>query len=323
MKFPGFGAALVACALAWPGVALAGDGAAVLKDGFEGTDFAKEGGLYYKENAEQAAGRFEFQKDVKLTGEGALKLTIRPNCPPASEDCSERAEIWERTKLRVPFDQGAWFGFAVKFADPIPTDDHRYLIAQWKREIGPEAVGDFSPFLAFRMRSGKLFVTVETNYYPPMAGVVEASTGPVDCPKGGVPVWLRPEDNQLRILVAHDDQWQPAADARLFNSCTDAVSVVDHGNPLPAPGSGWIDFAVYVKPGADGDGHIELYANGKPVVTVKGHIGHNDKGLGENQYFKFGPYRDAHKGDWTVYYDDFRRSPNCADVLRGAACPFP
>ena len=37
---------------------------------------------------------------------------------------------------------------------------------------------------------------------------------------------------------------------------------------------------------------------------------------GENQYFKFGPYRAAGAGQWTLYYDDFRRSPDCIDVLR-------
>ena len=68
-------------------------------------------------------------------------------------------------------------------------------------------------------------------------------------------------------------------------------------------------------PGPDGSGHIELFANGKPIVTVKGHIGHADKGLGKNQYFKFGPYRAAHASEWTLYYDDFRRSPRCATCL--------
>ena len=70
--------------------------------------------------------------------------------------------------------------------------------------------------------------------------------------------------------------------------------MIDHGNKLPSPDSGWIDFAIFTKPGPDGSGHIEIVANGKPIVTVKGQIGHADKGLGKNQYFKFGPYRAAH-----------------------------
>jgi hypothetical protein len=295
--------------------AAAGPDTVVLSDGFEGSDFAESGGLYYRENYEQTAGMVEFQKDVTRTGGGALKLSIKPLCETANDGCSERAEIWEKTALRVPYDQGVWYGFAVKFANPIPNDDHRYLIAQWKREIEPGADGDFSPFLALRLRNGKLFATVETNYL--------ATEGNTTQPcNGTVPVWLRPETNQMRALVATDGSWQPE-DGQLYSSCTSALQVTDHGNKLPSPDSGWIDFAVYTRPGPDGSGHIEIFANSKPIVTVKGRIGHADRGLGKNQYFKFGPYRAAHTTEWTLYYDDFRRSPNCADVLTRADCPAP
>ncbi len=306
--------ALAAAALS-ASAAAAGGGSKVLRDGFDGPGFSPEGGLYYRENFEQSAGTVEFQSAVVRTGAGALKLSVRPLCPPGKKGCSERAEIWEKTDLRVPYTQGVWYGFAVKFAEPIPADDHRYLIAQWKREIDPGAKGDFSPFLALRLRNGKLFATVETNYVAPAGG---ASGGSKDC-AGGTPVWLRPDSRQMRALVAVDANWT-AEDNTIYTSCTDQIRVVDHGNRIPPPDSGWIDFAVYTKPGPGGSGRIELYANGKPVVTVTGRIGHADAGLGENQYFKFGPYRAAHAGEWTLYYDDFRRSPDCRDVL-GDACP--
>ena len=119
----------------------------------------------------------------------------------------------------------------------------------------------------------------------------------------------------MRALVATDPHWEQH-DARLFKAHTDRITVFDRGNGLPAPQSGWIDFAVMTRPGPNGTGHIELFANGRPIVTAKGYIGHNDRGLGENQYFKFGPYRAAGEGEWTLYYDDFRRSPDCIDVLR-------
>lgn len=301
------------------GMAGADQPSKVLIDGFDGPDFAESGGLYYRDNFEQTAGKVEFQSEVKRTGTGALKLSIRRLCKESDDGCSERAEIWEKTELRVPYDQGVWYGFAVKLAEPVPQDDHRYLIAQWKREIDPGAEGDFSPFLALRLRQGKLFATVETNYLRPNDGLkLPDGKG---CKPGSVPVWLRPDTNQMRAVVATQSSWDPAKDGELYDSCTDAISVTDHGTPLPAPESGWIDFVVYSLPGADGSGHLELYANGKPVITVKGHVGHNDKGLGKNQYFKFGPYRAAHDDDWAVYYDDFRRSPNCSDVLVGSPCP--
>jgi Polysaccharide lyase len=272
-----------------------------LRDDFEGPGFSPAGGLYYRDNFEQSAGTIEFQRAVRLTGAGGLKLSVRPIAA-AGSDHSERAEVWERTDLWAPYGEGMWYGFAVRFADPIPGDDHRYLIAQWKREILPGAEGDFSPFLALRMTNGKLYATVEANYVAPSAGA------------GGIPTFFRPQKNQMRALVATDDSWT-AADAKLFSSSTAALDVEQHGNPLPRPSSGWIELAVFVKPGPDGSGHIEIIANGKPVATIKGPIGHADKGLGGRQYFKFGPYRAGHAGTWTLYYDHFRRSPDRRDVV--------
>lgn len=288
-----------------------------LADGFEGEDFAPEGGLYYKKNFEQSAGTVEFQDKVVRTGKRALRLSVKPLCPVSKPLCSERAEVWERAKLRVPYDRGVWFGFAVKFEDPIPKDDHRYLIAQWKREIDAGAVGDFSPFLALRLNQGKLFATIETNL------VKAGEKGKrANCGKGETPVWLRPDTNQSRALVAFDKNFGPE-DGSMFTACTDKITVIDRGNPLPSPDSGWIDFAIYTKPGPEGTGHIEIFANDKWVATVTGRIGHSDKGLGENQYFKFGPYRAGGQAVWALYYDDFRRSLRCADVTNPQICPFP
>lgn len=291
-----------------------------LYDGFEGEDFAPGGGLYYKKNDEQAAGSFVFQSEDAFAGHRSLKLSVRENCEASAENCSERAEIWEKPDLRVPYDKGVWVGFAVKLAEPIPQNDHRYLIAQWKREIGPDAEGDFSPFLALRLRNGKLFATVETNYHKPdrdQVGKDEVAA----CGPGETPVWPRPETNQMRALVGTDAAFTPR-DGAEFTACTKAISVENHGNPLPSPATGWIDFAIYTKPGADGSGRIEIFANNKPIVTIRGAIGHNDPGLLENQYFKFGPYRAAGEGVWTLFYDEYRRSPDCADVLKDKTlCP--
>ncbi|NGO65644.1 hypothetical protein G6N76_18390 [Rhizobium daejeonense] len=268
-------------------------------------------------NDEQKAGTYVFQNEVKRAGDGALKLSVRSQCAKEDNLCSERAEIWEKTPLRVPYNEPVWFGFAMKLADPVPQNDHRYLMAQWKREVGPEAEGDFSPFLALRLDRGKMFFSVETNY-------VEGGPRPINdvaghCPEGSTPVWFRPETNQMRALAASGSDWS-TEDGATFPSCTDKISVVQH-NPLPKASTDWIDFAVFSHPDPNGDGRIEIFANSVWVATVKGHIGHGDAGLGKNQYFKFGPYRAGSSDTWTVYYDDFRRSPDCIDVLKDAkAC---
>ncbi|NKN37531.1 hypothetical protein HFC70_14350 [Agrobacterium sp. a22-2] len=279
-----------------------------LVDGFDGTDFASQGGLYYRENAEQAAGTYSFQNTVKRNGVGALELSVRPLCVANDDECSDRAEIWEKTPLRVPYDEPVWYGFAMKLAEPIPQDDHRYLMAQWKREIGPTAKGDFSPFIALRLNRGKMFFTVETNIIGGRPGTENGQ-----CPAGSTAVSFRPHENQMRALVAFGTDWDDK-DMVDFPGCTDRIRIVSH-NPLPVATSDWIDFAIYSHPNAKGEGRVEIFANKIWITSVTGHIGHDDAGLGQNQYFKFGPYRAGHEGIWTVYYDDFRRSPDCIDVL--------
>ncbi|NOV16495.1 hypothetical protein C6558_30895 [Ensifer sp. NM-2] len=279
-----------------------------LVDGFEGDSFSPMGGLYYRDNVEQRAGSVEFQRDVTFGSAGALKLSVRPLWE-GEDDRSERAEVWERTTLRVPYDKAVWYGFSVRFADPIPQGDHRHVIAQWKREIGPEARGDFSPFLALRLVRGRLFATVETTF-PVISRRPSLSTGA----SALTPVFLRPEKRQMRALVATDPGWKPQ-DGRLFTAYSDRITVIHRGNELPTPHSGWIDFAVMTRPGPDGTGHIELFANDRWIVTVRGHIGHEEHGLGSRQYFKFGPYRSAAQGEWSLYFDNFRRSTRSEDVL--------
>ena len=182
-------------------------------------------------------------------------------------------------------------GTASPSSSPIRSrsDDHRYLIAQWKREIDAGRRGRFQPVpgaaaaqrQAVRHRRDQLS----------RAAHGERSVRQGGCAGGGTPVWLRPETNQMRALVA--------TDARLDARGRRALST-----PAPTPSrssttatscrlripAGSISPSTR-KPGPDGTGHIEIFANGKPIVTVKGHIGHADKGLGKNQYFKFGPYR--------------------------------
>lgn len=288
----------------------------LLEDGFEAEDFSPAGGLYYRDNFEQSAGSVEFQDEIARTGRGGLKLSVRPICAPDSDGCSERAEIWEKTELRVPYDKGVWYGFSMRFDDPPPSDNHRYVMAQWKREIGPDADGDFSPFLGLRMRQGVMFATIETNFMPVPANAPQPEAGL--CPAGWVPVWLRPETRQMRLLVAMDDHWTPEITSE-FTQCTDALQLSGPG-VLPRPAPEWHDYAFYTRPGPDGGGRIVLAVDGAIVRVIEGRIGHDDPGLGENQYFKFGPYRDAGEGTWTLFYDNFIRSPDCNALLPQETC---
>lgn len=310
------GIATLAAGLMFGLSALAADTAQLkLEDDFEAQDFAPAGGLFYKDNFEQSAGTIKFETGDVREGKGALALGLKALCGAAS-GCSERAEVWERPEVLAPYDAPVWYGFSMKLTDPVPEDDHRYVMAQWKREMTSEAEKGYSPFLAIRLDKGKLTVTVETDEVPihPL-GTPEL---PATCKPGEALVNNRPHDGQTRALIAWEDDMELSA-WRYFNGCTSAITVTRHG-ALPAAKSGWIDFAFYVQTGPEGGGLIEVLANGERVATAEGHIGHQGKGLGDKQYFKFGPYRAGRDGDWTVLYDRFRRGPKCSDVTDSPVC---
>ncbi|WAC27960.1 polysaccharide lyase [Ancylobacter sp. SL191] len=289
----------------------------ILYDGFEGTDFAPAGGLYYKNNREQGAGTHTFQSEVVRSGKGAVDLSVRPQCPPDNELCSERAEVWEKPDILVRYGDPVWYAFSMKMAEPIPPERHRYVMAQWKREIDPGAMGDYSPLLALRLMEGRLAVTIDTDTgaYAPR-GTAERPSG---CRPGEAVTTAPDEYNQFRALVAIEPGG-PDAVASGFGGCTPDLIVTPRGGTLPALASGWVDFVFLVKPGPKGDGRIEIVVNDQWIATITGKIGHEGPQLGEHLYFKFGPYRAGRDNIWRIYYDEFRRGPACTDVAPGETC---
>lgn len=288
-----------------------------LSEPFEYSDFSSRNVLFYKDNKEQRAGRYEFQSDMVRSGRGAVRLEVDEHCSSDDEGCSERAELWEQSHLRRPYGTGTWYSFSVLLADPVPQGDRRHVLAQWKRAIDRPAGQNSSPFLAIRMRQGVLYVTAETHLLEPLKnqdGSVKRVCGP-----GEARIWNRPEDGQSRVFIAGN------ADRSLdrfsaYNACTDQISITHHGSAIPSVQSGWIDFAAYVEPDPDGAGRIEVFANNNHIATVTGAIGHRD--LGPTQYFKIGPYREGHNEPWAFFVDNFARSASCSDILPTDKCPL-
>ena len=214
-----------------------------LRDDFHGPGFSPSGGLYYRDNFEQSAGKLEFQTAVKLTGSSALKLSVRPIAAAAGVDGhSERAEIWEKTELWAPYGQGIWYGFAVRFADPIPQDDHRYLIAQWKREIDAGSRGQFQPVPGAADDQRQALRYGRDQPHRAAADVWSSSA---------VPTFFRPHAEP----DAGPDRRRPVLDGgrrQTLQRIRAPHSPLRISNPLPRPSSGWIEFAIYVKPGPNG-----------------------------------------------------------------------
>jgi hypothetical protein len=287
----------------------------ILRDDFELGDFGPAGGLFYKDNVEQRAGRAVFQGHNVHSGKTALTLVISPSeeTPPHS---SERAEVWEKPEILAAYDRVVWYGFALCLEKPVPRDDGRYVMAQWKREIIPGADRDFSPFMALRLYGGKLAITIETDLIESFT--IGGHERPDGCHPGEARVWSRPTAHQTRALVAIESGTTLEEYPGYFNSCAPGIQVTRHAD-LPCAQKGWIDFVFRSNPGPAGDGHVEIFAEAVRISTIKGHIGHAGPGLGKNQYFKFGPYRAPDARDWSVSYDNFRRGPQCADVFLAAA----
>jgi hypothetical protein len=107
---------------------------------------------------------------------------------------------------------------------------------------------------------------------------------------------------------------------RYVNGCTSDLEVIRHAPGLPAADSGWIDFAFFIQTGPQGGGRIEISPTTAGSPRSRAASATKGPGLGDNQYFKFGPYRAAHETEWSVLYDRFRRGPNCEDVASAKAC---
>jgi Polysaccharide lyase len=289
-----------------------------LRDDFEGEGFSPSGGLYYKDNAEQRAGKYRTQTDVVRSGSKGLSLSVVPQCRPDQSGCSERAEVWEKPEVLAAYDKTLWYALSIRLDDKPPSALHRYVVAQWKREIKAGADVDYSPFLAIRIIRGKLAVTIDSDAMP--SRTRKADDQSLSCVAGAAPAMQRADAKQTRLLIAASVD-AAAKDFGGYDTCASDLSITQRGGTLPSATSHWIDFVFMVKPGPRGSGEIELFADGSWIVSVKGRIGHEGPGLGINQYFKFGPYRDGGQKDtWQVFYDDFRRGPQCDDVAGPLVC---
>lgn len=88
--------------------------------------------------------------------------------------------------------------------------------------------------------------------------------------------------------------------------------------PLPDPKRGWVTLTYLVRGGSDGNGQVDVYANSRFVVRVKGLIGYQttDPGLVK---FKFGHYRGRIDSAASISVDRLCFSSNshvCAQGLQ-------
>jgi hypothetical protein len=209
----------------------------------------------------------------------------------------QRAELWLQSPQ--PAGTDSWFGFSFRIDSPdAGTGGNRLVIGQWKQS------GSRSPILAQRFKGGAFHLTLE-----------QATASP---------------GRQCRVLVAWQDGYDFSdfpADTRSFlhggaeeldvelppvpaAECARGLAI-DRMAPLPSPFGTWVDMVVHLRVAGRPDDLVEIWANGQPVVTMRGPVG---SPAARDQYFKFGPYRDPSPAPLVVRFDDFSRGDSFAAV---------
>ena len=224
--------------------------------------------------------------------EGASSLAIRVKGSDLDKNCScQRIEVREAPEQRLPFGSDSWYSFSFKVEGQPPlTGSQRWIIAAWKQEA------EGGPFLAQRFDEGVFHITLESG----ARRVLLAST------KGEVRSFA--ERLQSGLLAP----FTFVSDPELYGKTDLAIEYGD--DPvLPDPRKDWVDMIYHVKGGLDGNGLVEIFANGKFIVRARGTIGVPGPAA-MRQYLRLGHNRAPMPGTSTVYFDRIRRGTSRADV---------
>lgn len=213
----------------------------------------------------------------------------------------QRAELWLQSTQ--PAGTDSWFGFSFRIDSPdAGAGGNRLVVGQWKQSSSQ------SPILAQRFKGGAFHLTLE-----------QATASP---------------GQQCRVLVAWQDGFDfsdfPAGTRSFLHGGAEGLDdeldgapppapaaecsrdlAIDRMAPLPSPFGAWVDMVVHLRVAGRADDMIEVWANGQPVVTVRGPVG---SPAAHDQYFKFGPYRDPSPAPLVVRFDDFSRGDSFAAV---------
>lgn len=247
----------------------------------------------------------------------------------------QRAEFRERPGHWLRFGEEAWYGFSFRVRGEYPEDglSTRWILAQFKEQ------SDESPFLALRFDDGVFHITVQDDkerftvasaqHTIDQIKTYRAELGGLSPVEIDIARQIVFAGRMLRLTFAQISR-QLEARSDLFRRLageTSADRFVEFGyvidNPadsdgtrlrivpgstpvLPDPRRDWVDMTLRIRAGRDGNGLVQVWANGSDVVAVEGNIGHRVRG-GERQYFKFGQYRAHTRHATELLFDQFRR----------------
>ncbi|KZL12535.1 hypothetical protein PsAD2_03840 [Pseudovibrio axinellae] len=278
---------------------------------------------------------FQIQSKVVRDGKHSLAITVFGDDELDSEG-NLKNELWVARQKRCKFGDEVWYSFSFQIEGTVwPAGSTRWVIGQWKEDSGG------SPFLAQRFDNGVFHITVQHNKIRKLVAQADgsykqdykdfsrdlqqmlsldrqgfrnkndASRTSGEFLQSGMTL----EELKEAIQKQDTSKFPFLADPETYSDYP-GIKIELSDNPvLPDPTDGWVDMRYRVKGSREGQGIIEIWANGTFIARVTGYIG-NDKFSGDTQYFKFGHYRDYDRDDLqsTVYLDRFRRGPHRSDV---------
>jgi hypothetical protein len=224
---------------------------------------------------------------------GKRSLAIRVKGTDFDRECGcQRVEVREAEPYRLTFGAERWYAFSFRMeGQPPASGSQRWVIAAWKQDA------EGSPFLAQRFDQGVFHITLES-----LDTRVLLATARI--PARSFPQLLKDGLGSTIAFISDQDLYRGQSNVRL-----------EYGeNPiLPDPRQGWVHMLYRVKGGLNGDGVVEVYANGRFIVRATGTIGVSSQGP-VKQYLKLGHNRSPMPGTSTIYFDNVRRGVTRADV---------
>lgn len=267
--------------------ALPQDSRRVVRDDFSGAEISSEN-WYVCRRPENSFSLVDHQ------GKRAVRTFMRPPDARILEEkhraCLEegekykpqndlRAEIWEQQDLKLPYGTEVWIAFSFFVSEPPKgAEVPNIVVGQVKQE------GGLRPVLAQRFGNRRFVVTIAQEDKSP-----------------------RSDPDGCSVVVASSERSNPAT------ACKRDLEFTQLG-VLPTGFNRWIRMTYRFKLGIQ-DGLLDIWADGKPIATIRGRIGYPGQ-AGARQYFKFGPYNntDLVSYELEAFIAGYRRGFSRADV---------
>jgi hypothetical protein len=114
-----------------------------------------------------ADSSFKVQSDIIRNGKSALKITLKNGdiveAATFKDKASERDELMETMPLYALEGKTYEYKFSMFLPDSFPILPTRLVIAQWKEFCPFCSCSEYSPIVAVRYVSGRLFITLQTD----------------------------------------------------------------------------------------------------------------------------------------------------------------